>query len=321
MFARLLSALAHLTAAAARLWRVLAGTLLIVFAFVGPPGIGAAQDHNTRVLESAVAAYAVLRAINASLSTAKETTLGVELFGSVEGKPAMVLDPVDETVARISGALFALAGFSALLAVFFAPAAQVGAAVAGTGLVAVGLARRFDWPRRGAIWAGIWRATTLGLFFALVLPLGYATGGWIGDRATQARLDTALGQLQGEEANITRSIAAVSDEAGRPAPEAVPEARQGPQRDGEASVMDRVFGNLGEGANAAVAAGRQAVDGLRRQADEARQAVPDMAQVQERGGAIVESGIALVAVYVARLLVFPLLTLLFLWVFLRRAVV
>lgn len=319
MLRRVFAAILRAVPIAARSWRLIAALLLLVFAFIGPPGVGAARDHNARVLESAVVAYAALRAINASLSVAKETSVGIELFGSVEGKPAMVLDPVDETVARISGAIFAVAAVSSIIAIAIAPSAQVGAAIAGIGLLALALARRFDgmagWPALGAIRT----VTSLGLFFALVLPLGYAAGGWIGERATEVRLQAALEQLQGEEAQISSSVAALSDEAGEPAEEAIPLARNAPARGDEGSVMDRVFGNVNQAAGSVADMGREAFEGLRRQAQDARDSVPDMAQVQARGTAIVESGIALLAVYTVRLVVFPVLTLLFLWVFLRRA--
>lgn len=301
-----------------RAWRVWTGILLLIIAVAGAPWVGAARDHNARVLESAVGAYAALRAINASLSVAKETTIGVELFGSVEGKPAMVLDPVDETVARISDALFALAAVSAVLAVGLAPAAQIGAGVAGAGFLVLAASRRAGLATGGAAWGGLHRAVRLGLFLGLLLPIGCAGGGWLGEVATEARLEAALDRLRGQEAEINASVAALAAEVGRPAPEAVPDARPAPDRNGEAGVMDRVFGNMGAVAGSAMEAGREAVEGLRRQADGVREAVPDMAQVQARGGAIVESGLALLAIYTVRLVVFPLLTLAFLWVFLRR---
>lgn len=315
---RILKGLAARLPGVFRLWRIWAGVLLILFAVTAPPGLNAARDHNDRVMQSAVVAYAALRAINASLSTAKETTIGVEMFGSVEGKPAMVLDPVDETVARVSGAIFALAGLSAILAVTLGPAAQTGAAVAGVGLVAIGIAARLGATFSGTLWGGVRRCVALGLFLALVLPLGYAGGGWIGERATEGRLTAALEQLQGQEREITESVEAVSGEVGRPAPEAIPSDRGSSTRPEEGSVMDRVFGNVGTAAGSVASAGREAVEGLRRQADAARSAVPDMAQVQARGAAIVESGVSLLAVYTVRLVVFPALTLLFLWAFLRR---
>ena len=184
--------------------------------------------------------------------------------------------------------------------------------------MAVGIAARLGASFTGSLWAGVRSCISLGLFLALVLPLGYATGGWIGERATDGRLTAALEQLQGQEREIVQSVEAVSGEAGRPAPEAMPSDSNGPARPEEGSVMDRVFGNVGSAASSVTSAGREAVEGLRRQAEAARGAVPDMAQVQERGGAIVESGIALVAIYAARLVVFPLLTLVFLWAFLRR---
>jgi hypothetical protein len=126
-------------------------------------------------------------------------------------------------------------------------------------------------------------------------------------------------RLEGEQAEIARAVETLSEEAETPLPDEVEAPRTSPEREGEAGVMDRVFGNLSDTAGSVAEAGRDALSGLRRQAAEARASVPDMEAVQARGGAIVESGIDILAVYAVRLVVFPLLTLAVLWLFLRRA--
>jgi len=303
-------------AAARRHWRLAAALLLALLALTGPPGLGAAERQSERVLASAAVAYASLRAINAGLSVAKETSIGVEVLGSVEGKPAMVLDPVDETVARISSAVFALAAASALLALGLAPAAQAGAWLAAAALAGLWAAERPRLAAPPALTRALRAAALFGVVFAVVLPVGYATGGWLGERATAARLDRALATLAQQEAEVDREITALAEEAGAPPPD-LAEPPAPPPRDGEGEVMDRIFGNVSDLAQSVTSAGEGLVDRVRRQMESARERVPRMETVQARGAAIAHSGLDIIAVYMLRLVVFPVLTLGLLWVVLR----
>lgn len=272
-------------------WRLAAAAVLLALVVTGPPGLRAAQEFNTRVLTSAGATYAALRTINAVLSTAKQTSVGVEFVGAVEGKPAMILDPLDETVARVSDAVFLLAGLSALLAVAFAPLGTVGLALATVGLAAQwGLRdalRPVQTPRLRGLERGFATVTRFGLVIGLVLPLSYAAGGWLGDLTTHDRLETAVAQLQGEEATLTRGLEALAE---TPVPENPDDPAPG--------LMTRVLNGM-----------KSSVTGAW---SDLSAHLPDMDQVEERGTAIFDASLEIVAIYTLRLVVFPLLTLLFL---------
>lgn len=268
-----------------RHWRLAVALLLLVLTMTGPPGLRAAQNFNTQVLTSATATYAVLRTINAALSTAKQTSVGVEFVGAVEAKPGMVLDPLDETVARVSDAVFALAGISALLAVAFAPVGSVGLGLAAIGLGGLWLMREAlpGTPARGAE-RGLRAMTGFGLVLGLILPLGYALGGWLGNWATADRLTAALARLRGGEDD---PLAALTDPPG-------------PQAATDSGLFERVLngvsGSLG---------------------DMAAQ-IPELEQIETRATEIFQASLEILAIFTLQLVVFPVLTLALLVVVIRH---
>lgn len=283
----------------------IAALAMLVMAVFQPPLLGAAERQNDAVLKSAVAAYAILRTINATVSTAKETTLGLGVVGSVQTKPAMVLDPLDDTVRRVADVMFAVAAVSGFLALAMAPVCKLGAIVAGVGLAGLYLVR-FGIGGSEAWTRALRSLATLGLALGLVLPVGFGAGGWIGESLTADRLAEAMARLEASETAISVETAALTV---RPVVE--DPAQGAPAADG-AGLFDGTLRWLGDGAQAAMAG----ASGL---LDQARAVIPSLSEIAERGEAILTSSIDIMAVYAMRLLVFPLLSVFILYTFARAA--
>ena len=173
---------------------LLVALLLVAATFFQPPFVGSAERHSSDVAESAALAYAALRVINATLSTAKEAEVSVPIVGGLGAKPGMILDPIDETVARVSDVLFLLMAVTAVLKFAIGPIATLGAATSAAGFVGLSLVRCF--PRLESARVLAQRLAVLGLVLALVLPASFAAGGWFGREITQDRLDAAYQTLR-----------------------------------------------------------------------------------------------------------------------------
>jgi hypothetical protein len=197
----------------------------------------------------------------------------------------MVLDPLDETVARVSDAVFALAGLSALLAVAFLPVGTVGLGLAAAGTGALWLMRDAvpGLRQRGAE-RGLRAVTGFGLVLGLILPLGYALGGWLGKWATGDRLSDAVKTLQGGEGDPLASLGDVPD--------------GNAPKDGTLfeRMLNGVSGSLGD-----VAA-----------------QIPEMEQIEQRATEIFQASLEILAIFTLQLVVFPVLTLALLVVVIRH---
>lgn len=302
----------------------LAAALLCAVLVWKPVFIGAAEHYNAEVFGSAIRVYAVLRGINAALSVAKETEIGVGLVGSITAQPAMVLDPIDETVARVSDLVFVLAAVSGMLEIAFAPLAQLGAAAAAAGFALLYLPviiPAVAGTVAGTL-SGFGRAlASFGLMLALALPLGYGIGGQLGAFWTEDLRVEAEQTLQGSADTIE---AAIDTAQTAPLPEtpATPPA-QAPGESEEGWLGSLVTPML-EGYDQARGAAADALAGVAAGVGSAGQAVsdavPDMAAVQQRGGEIFESSLTLVAIYGFRLIVLPLVLLWILMALARRAI-
>lgn len=151
-----------------------------------PPASAAAEE--IAVVTAGV--YVSLRAINAALSAAQEVEIGASIGAQASLQPLKVLEPVDDTVERVADVVFAVAAGAALVTVGLEPVAAIGLVVLGVGLVGFGLGR-------GSVAAASLRAVRLGAALGLVLPLVFAGGVWLGERATQPQWDAAMAQLEG----------------------------------------------------------------------------------------------------------------------------
>lgn len=281
----------------ARHWPLAAALLCVALAWQ-PLFTGPAERFNTEVFGSAIRVYAILRSINAVISVAKETEIGVQLVGSVTTQPAMVLDPIDDTVARVADAVFALAAASGVLSIAFAPIAMIGGGIAAIGfaLIWLPLIRPAFRDPLGAVGRSL---AAFGLVLSLGLPLGYGLGGQLGAFWTEDARIEAQELLSGSAESLSSAVdqaqAAVTDAEGA----------SGPLTPGaEASIWSRIL----DGAMDAGGAAGEAV----------RDAVPSMEAVQTRGGEILESSLTLIAIYIFRLIVLPVVLLWGLFLIARR---
>lgn len=255
--------------------------LLALWPFLTAPAL----RYNEEVFRSAVAVFAILRSINAGLSVAKETEVGFEFFGSLTAQPGMVLDPIDETVARVADVIFLLMVSSGVLKFAFAPVAQIGALAGCLGFALI-QATRMGYCHQALGRAGRTLAAG-GLVFALALPLGYSIGGQLAAWWTNAPLELAQESLQGSADDIEAAVeAAASGEQG--------EAPQG-------GFVDSLLAPLEATGN------------------KMRDSMPDMSSVQERGSEILENSVQIIAIYALRLIVLPLLMMWGMAVLVRRS--
>ncbi len=154
-----------------------------------PPAVEAAQE--IAVVTASV--YVSLRAINAALSAAQEVEIGASIGAQASLQPLKVLEPVDDTVERVAAVVFAVAAGAAVAVVGLEPVAAIGLVVLGIGLIGMGGAGVFGHASGGV--ASL-RAVRLGAALGLVLPLVFAGGVWLGERATAPQWDAAMAQLE-----------------------------------------------------------------------------------------------------------------------------
>ena len=200
-------ALAGLIAITAGLWE-LSGR--------GPvnPALPAAEAAAKEIALAATVAYASLRAINALLSLAQEVEVSASAAGFAGGSlhPFKRLEPIDDTVERVTDALFALAAAAALLTVGFAPVAALGLTLLGLGLLA--LAAGVSRPSLAPAARFGRSAARIGAAFGLVLPLGFVLGVDLGARLTEPQWREARAQLglaAGEARTVVEDTAAAGD--------------------------------------------------------------------------------------------------------------
>lgn len=157
----------------------------------------AAQGHAETVATVSAATYVSLRALNAFLSTVQEIEVGGSLVVSGTAHPFKMLEPIDDTVERIAGAIFALMAVSGILAVAMGP-------VGGIGWALVALAA-LVWlvPRvHGAGLRGLARrVASYGLFLGLAVPLAFVLAAVFADAMTErtySRHNAAIAELTAE---------------------------------------------------------------------------------------------------------------------------
>ena len=169
------------------------------------PAVGVTERFNRDVALASSATYISLRAINAALSAVQEVEVGASFGASGSLQPLKWLEPVDDTVERVSDLIFVVALVNGVLSLAIGPLASI-----GFFLLAVGLIGRCGCETRRAGWAavpGSMRRTlagcgTLGFALAVALPVAVALGAWAGEVLTAA---------DWTEASAT--IAAIADDA------------------------------------------------------------------------------------------------------------
>lgn len=246
---------------------------LLQVAFPSEQGAAAARE----VAKSATVVYVSLRAVNAALSISQEIEVGASVGASASAQPLKVLEPVDDTIERIAGVVFVIAAASWVLSVAFQPVSVVGFAVLGGGLIALSLGAR--WP--GLAGPARW-ATRFGLMLAVLLPLVYAGGIRFGHFATGGLQAEATAQLDAVAGEARRLIGRGEDGSAPPA-----EAEGG-----WFSGLWDGFGKVGD----QVSRFSNAADYYWDNADD-----------------VLDAAFVLIAVFVLRLLVMPLVLLILLW--------
>ena len=172
----------------------------------------AAQTHAESVATISAATYVSLRAINAFLSTAQEVEVGGSLVVSGTVQPLKGLEPIDDTVERIAGLIFALMAVSGVLAVAMGPVGGIGWALVALASVAW-LAPRTQVPGMRALAR---RMTSYGLFLGLALPLSFVLADIFADAMTErthARHEARVAELTAQIApeNVTADTSAWED--------------------------------------------------------------------------------------------------------------
>ena len=180
------------------------------------PMIRQAEAYQGEIAVAAGATYVSLRAINAFLSAAQEVQVGGSLVVEGSVQPLKWLEPVDDTVERVSAAIFAVAVLTGVLKISLAPVASVGFALLALALLtrggceaATGWHRAPGALRRlGGVCGG------LGFAFAIGLPLAFVGGVWGGDMLTAdaaREANATLSMIAGE----ARKLVALDDQSWR----------------------------------------------------------------------------------------------------------
>ncbi|MDG3041991.1 hypothetical protein [Roseicyclus marinus] len=153
------------------------------------PASAAAED----IAATTAGVYVSLRIINAALSTAQEIEVGASVGAQATVQPLKVLEPVDDTVERVAGVVFAVAVGAALATVGFAPVAALGLCLFGVGA----LFRAVDdlLPVIDGLRVSSAYAMRLGAVLAIVVPLGFAGGVAMGERITAPQWEAAIAAL------------------------------------------------------------------------------------------------------------------------------
>jgi len=221
------------------------------------PASAAAED----IAAATATVYVSLRIINAALSTAQEIEIGASVGAQASLQPLKVLEPVDDTVERVAGVVFAVAAGAALATVGFAPVAALGLCLFGLGCllrVADDALVAIDGMRTAAGYA-----MRLGAVLGVILPLGFAGGVALGDRITAPQWADAMADLE----SVTHEARILVGSGGDAAAE---EMLEGPADEGMAARWWAPFQTVGDGVSetlGAIGRYREAAIVLMSQAD------------------------------------------------------
>ena len=267
-------------------WRIAlvpAGIVALTLAVLQVSFVSEAGSRASReIAQSATLVYISLRAVNAALSVSQEIEIGASVGASASARPLKVLEPVDDTIERVAGFVFAIAAFSWILSVAFQPVSVLGFAVLGGSLIALALCWR--WPdlfriaRRGAVF---------GMVLALFLPLLYAGGVALGHVATEVLQVEATAKL---------------DEVATEARKLIRRAETGATTEPDTGWVSGMMGSIGE-VRDQVARFTSAADYYWSNAD-----------------TVLDAAFVLIAVFVLRMIVMPFALLALTWRLLRGAI-
>lgn len=138
--------------------------------------------------------YASLRTINAAISLVQEAQLGASLGVSGTVRPLAWLDPVDDTVERVSVLIFWIALAAGLFSLAFAPLSTLGLYLVAAALLLHAGACLWSARTGRVARTGERGVFVLGAGF-LLLPVAVMAGLAIGDRLTEERWSAAMADL------------------------------------------------------------------------------------------------------------------------------
>lgn len=239
------------------------------------PVVPRAVDAAEQIAVATTVAYVSLRTINAALSAAQEVELGASIGAQASFQPLKVLEPLDDTVERVAAVVFAVAAGASLAIVGLQPVTAIGLVLLGVGLIVMGGAQVAG---HGASRGAGLRAVRLGAALGLVLPLAFASGVWLGERATQSQMDAAMAALVGVEQEAEVFLE---------------EGEYGGPDDGEADEGGW-FSGIGSAFSSV---------------SDAAQGYGDAFAFKERADEIFEATLTIIGVFLLRMLVLPVLLL------------
>ena len=162
------------------------------------PVSGPARDTARDAAVASLGVYVALRSVNAALSFAQEIEVGGSVGLSANAQPLKFLEPIDDTVERVAGAIFSVALLAGVLAIGIGPVSSLGFLLLAIGL-AIQAIRGPLRRRAGALAEPVCRAgdasNLTGVLLAVLLPLSLALGGLLGEELTRDRRDAAMAQI------------------------------------------------------------------------------------------------------------------------------
>ena len=157
-----------------RLVALIAGLACLALALLpqANPLVRWAEARNAEVAVAATGAYISLRAINATLSMAGEVEVGASIGVGGSINPLRWLEPVDDTVERVSALVFAVAALSGLLSLALAPLSAIGFGLLALGLLGREACRTGPGARAPGLHRAVAGCGTLGLTLTYPLSRG-----------------------------------------------------------------------------------------------------------------------------------------------------
>ncbi|MBR9843432.1 MAG: hypothetical protein GYB25_09740 [Rhodobacteraceae bacterium] len=190
---------------------VIAMAALVAMAFFDRnPLVRQAETYAGEVAASSAVLYVSLRGVNAFLSAAQEVEVGGSLVVQGTAQPFKVLEPLDDTIERISDIVFYVMVVTGVLAVALGPASAVGAGLVGLAMIVwlvekrMGAGRRATEITRSLGWYGVGLGAALPLAFVLASLFADAM-----TREVWAENEAILGEITGSIAPVS-----VDEEAG-----------------------------------------------------------------------------------------------------------
>lgn len=173
-----------------------------------------AAGYAQQVATTSAATYVTLRTLNAVLSTVQEAAFtGSVVVAEATVQPLKALEPIDDTVERISDVVFAIMLTAGVLSVAMGPVSAVGAAMVGLacliwlGDLLIG--------RRDPIIALSRRLVWYGAFLGLGLPMAFLISAQLADLLTASVWDTHTEIIETIMADVgANDVAPITDSEG-----------------------------------------------------------------------------------------------------------